>query len=418
VRRLATAALAAVALALSVVAFGGADPAAAQGSEGHLDVIEVSGRIDPVLEDFVLRSVDDAEASGAEALVLQLNSPGSVLSEARLDRLVERLEEATVPVAVWIGPSGASASGGPARLVEAADVSGMDQGTRLHPRGEPSVGPADAVEQGLVDTRSPTLGDFVVDLDGREVDGTTLHTARVRQTDDGPRRQVDVRVFFSKLELGARLMHTVASPSVAYLLLLGGLVLIVFEFFTGGVGVAGLTGAGALVLACYGLDVLPTTGVGLALIAVAMFGFSIDVQTGVPRVWTAIATVALVGGSVRLFDGISLSWITLLAGVVLTLLMMLAGMPSVVRSRFSTPTIGREGMIGEMGEAVQAVRPDGIVRVRDALWRAHTNRATPIGDGEAVRVIGIQGTVLEVEPEEGGARDYRERSRERSKNPR
>jgi membrane-bound serine protease (ClpP class) len=89
--------------------------------------------------------------------------------------------------------------------------------------------------------------------------------------------------------------------------------------------------------------------------------------------------------------------------------MMLGGMPSIVRSRFSTPTIGREQMIGEMGEAVQDVRPDGVVRVRDALWKAHTNRATPIAEGDRVRVVGIDGLMLEVEPEEGGARDYRER---------
>jgi membrane-bound serine protease (ClpP class) len=84
-------------------------------------------------------------------------------------------------------------------------------------------------------------------------------------------------------------------------------------------------------------------------------------------------------------------------------------MPSVVRARFATPTIGREWMVGELGDAVEAVDPDGIVRVRDATWRAHTNRATPIAAGGRVRVVAIDGIVLEVEPEDGGARDYRER---------
>ena len=84
-------------------------------------------------------------------------------------------------------------------------------------------------------------------------------------------------------------------------------------------------------------------------------------------------------------------------------------MPAMVRTRFSTPTIGREWMIGEMGRAVTAIDPDGTVQVRDALWRAYTNRATPIDELDRVRVIGIEGLVLEVEPEEGAARDYRER---------
>jgi membrane-bound serine protease (ClpP class) len=92
----------------------------------------------------------------------------------------------------------------------------------------------------------------------------------------------------------------------------------------------------------------------------------------------------------------------------LTIIFMISGMPSLVRTRFSTTTIGREWMIGEMGEVVTEVAPDGTVRVRDALWRARANRLTPLSVGDRARVVAIEGTVLEVEPEEGGARDYRE----------
>ena len=66
-----------------------------------------------------------------------------------------------------------------------------------------------------------------------------------------------------------------------------------------------------------------------------------------------------------------------------------------VRSRFSTPTIGREELIGEMGVAEVGVDPDGVVRVRDALWRARTNRATPIAPGDVVRVVAVEGVLLE-----------------------
>ena len=94
-----------------------------------------------------------------------------------------------------------------------------------------------------------------------------------------------------------------------------------------------------------------------------------------------------------------------------TALAMLAGMPAMVRTRFSTPTIGREWMIGEQGEAVSSVDPDGVVRIRGALWRARTNRATPIGVDDAVRVVEVQGLLLEVEPLEGAAVDYRDKRR-------
>jgi membrane-bound serine protease (ClpP class) len=100
----------------------------------------------------------------------------------------------------------------------------------------------------------------------------------------------------------------------------------------------------------------------------------------------------------------------LLAGIGGVLLAFIVGMPSMVRTRFATPTIGREWLIGEMGDAVVAVDPEGVVSVRGAQWRARTNRATPIGVGGRVRVVAIDGVTLEVEPEEGGARDYRERA--------
>ena len=71
-------------------------------------------------------------------------------------------------------------------------------------------------------------------------------------------------------------------------------------------------------------------------------------------------------------------------------------------------------MIGEMGEALLAVDPEGVVELRGAQWRARTNRATPIGRGDKVRVVAIDGVTLEVEPESGGARDYRERRPKKS----
>jgi membrane-bound serine protease (ClpP class) len=98
-----------------------------------------------------------------------------------------------------------------------------------------------------------------------------------------------------------------------------------------------------------------------------------------------------------------------MVGMVGLALAFIVGMPSMVRTRFATPTIGRDWMIGEIGEAVLAVDPDGVVEVRGAQWRAHTNRATPVARGERVRVVAIDGVTLEVEPETGGARDYRER---------
>jgi len=253
-------------------------------------------------------------------------------------------------------------------------------------------------------------------IDGLEYRGTTLNTAEQRPGANGKVEQVLVaEPRFYKLPLVPRLMHTVASPPVTYLLLTIGLSLLIFEMFTAGVGVAGVVGAGSVVLACYGLGVLPINGWALAALFVAFLGLAIDVQTGVPRAWTGIGLVLYAGASWFLFrDGLRPSWITLLAGIGGVALAFIVGMPSMVRARFATPTIGREWMIGELGVTGVAIDPVGVAVVRGAQWRARTNRATPLAKGDPLRVVAIDGFTLEVEPEEGGAKDHRERRRSRA----
>jgi membrane-bound serine protease (ClpP class) len=89
-------------------------------------------------------------------------------------------------------------------------------------------------------------------------------------------------------------------------------------------------------------------------------------------------------------------------------LAFVVGMPSMVRTRFATPTIGREWLIGQQGVAATDISPEGEADVRGAKWRARTNRATPIKSGQPLKVAAIDGVTLDVEPLEGAARDYRE----------
>jgi membrane-bound serine protease (ClpP class) len=149
------------------------------------------------------------------------------------------------------------------------------------------------------------------------------------------------------------------------------------------------------------------------LLAAAFGAFAVDVQTGVPRFWSAVGAITLTAGTFLLYDGHDLSWLTQLIGIVLTVLLMVSGIPSLVRTRYSTTTLGREWMVGEMATAVTAVEPEGVVDVRGGRWKATTNRLTPIAAGDRVRVVAIEGVVLEVEPETGGAVDYREMRRSR-----
>jgi len=269
-----------------------------------------------------------------------------------------------------------------------------------------------------VTAKASTLLEFIGLLDGRPLQtasGTVQPTTiKVRELNGRQVREPAGEVHFRKLGLGAQVAHTLDTPWVAYFLFVVGLALIVFEFFSVGVGVAGFVGAIALIGACFGFSHLPVEPWAIALLLLGLFGMSIDVQAGSLGPWTFIGAGALVAGSVWLYGGsarLDPSWWVLVLVIAGTVVFMLSGMTAMVRSRFSTPTIGREDLVGEMGRAEADVDPDGVVRIRDALWRARTNRATPIHAGDSVRVVSIEGVVLEVEPEVGGARDHRERRR-------
>ena len=405
-----------------------------------VDVLQVSGLFDEIVVDTIEETIARTETNGSQALILQLNTKGAVVSDARMAELFERVANAKVAVAVWVGPSrSARAYGTPAQLFAVADATAMVPGSRLGHTGRMlSVGgkplsfgaAADTLASGSMsfkDARTagilklnttdegvPTVRSMVGAMDGLTAKGKTLATLTQEVGKDGAAQSNSTLVRFLQMGQIDELMHTVASPAMAYLLFVIGLCLLVFEFFTAGVGIAGVIGAVCTVLGCYGLAALPVRGWALGLLIAAILAFAVDTQVGIPRFWTAMGLIMFVPASWFLFrslpgTSLRLPWLTLIVGVVGVMFTFIVGMPSMVRTRFATPTIGREWMIGHLGTAVVAIDPNGVAEVSRATWRARTNRATPIPAGATLRVVGIDGVTLDVEPQEGAARDYRER---------
>ncbi|MGF1598598.1 MAG: nodulation protein NfeD [Acidimicrobiales bacterium] len=389
-------------------------------------VVKVAGLIDSVVANHLLAELATAEEDDANALVIWLNSNGSVLDGPEYLELATALAESPLTTAAWVGQSGSTALGGAAELLGMVDIVGVSPGSTIGSTGEArlpdrfppafgdaterletaTIGAEEAVRLGisvgpLADVA--TIGPFLTQVPGYE-------TFRCLDAETETPRTIPItRTELSGLPITAQLFHTVASPEVAYLLFAIGLGLLVFELFTAGVGIAGVLGAGFLALGSYGLASLPTRWWAIGLLLVAMVFIAVDVQTNVPRLYTAAGIAVFVAGTFLLYDGVSMSWVTIISGIVGVILYAYAGMPSMVRTRFSTPTIGRRWMIGQTGEAVTDVAPEGTVRIGDASWRAVTNRATPVKAGDPVRVVGLDRLLLEIEPEEGGAKDYRER---------
>jgi membrane-bound serine protease (ClpP class) len=410
-----------------------------------IDVVQVEGLIDPPNASLVRHSISRAESRRSTLLVFQLDSGGAV--DVDVAALIRRVRNARVPIAVWIGPSGATARGGAALFAQAAHVLSISPGSHIGPstparldRPGDKIAPSleaplafmpssvraqlrkpvdgerynakDALAAHVVDRLDNVLGDLIVGLDNQTV-GTAhglrrLSTAEVVGEGNDRRRRPNQDVRFSRLGLGGQLLHTLGSPWVAYMLFVAGLALIVFEFYTASIGLAGLTGAVALVGGFTGFSHLPVHWWAIGLLMLGIFGFTVDVQAGGLGPWTAVGAVALVAGSVTLYGGSSRldpAWWSIVIVCGTTAVFMVGGMTAMIRSRFATPTVGRQGLVGEMGTAEVDVAPDGVVRLRDARWRARTNRATPIHAGDAVRVVSIDGLVVEVEPETGGARE-------------
>jgi len=408
-----------------------------------VDVLQVSGLFDSVIVDAIHQAIHDSEGRGSQALILQMNTTGAVVSPDEMSDLLTAVADSPLPIGIWVGPSSsARAYGLPAQLFAVADVTAMVPGSRIGHIGDPlpygdgkvvDFGEnAAALEHGSMsfkearaagvlkldtgDIGVPTVRSMVLALDGVTAKGVTLDTVADVLQDDGSTQPTSTLVRFTGIGLVNQLMHTVSSTAMAYLLFVIGAALLIFEFFTAGVGIAGTVGAVCLILGCYGLAELPARPFAIGLLVLAMLMFAIDVQVGVPRFWTGAGITAFIIASWFLYEPIPgndmrLSWITLIVGIVGVMLTYIVGMPSMVRTRFATPTIGREWMIGSEGEAVDPIDPDGIAVVDSARWRARTNRATPIAAGDGLRVVAIDGVTLEVEPLEGAARDYRERRR-------
>ena len=429
--------LAAPLMSLSQASAGGR-VAADAADLAPVDVVEVSGLVDRITADSIRTSLVRSEGNGAQAVILQVNTKGAVISRTEMAGLLSDIKNSKVPVAIWVGPSGSRLYGLPAQMVAVADVAAMAPGTRIGRAGTPlavdgaevSFGQADQILRsgtlGFLEAREqkvlrfasddrgvPVLRNMLLAMDGLTVKGRTLDTVYDTVGGSGQVDRAATTTRFFKLGLVPRLFHTVASPASSYLLATVGLALLLFEFFTAGVGVAGLVGAVCVILGFMGFGALPMSGVALAFFLLAFVAFAVDVQVGVPRFWTAVGLVLYVISSLTLFrsvDGLTLrpGWLSLLVCIGGTALTYFAGMPSMTRTRFATPTIGRENLVGQVGAASGPIDPEGIAVVNGARWRARVNRSTPLQDSQQLRVSAIDGITLVVEPLEGAARDYRE----------
>ena len=423
-------------------------PVLAQDTESTADVIDLSGIWDQRVVQFAIDSIESAAASGTvEYVVLAIDSEGVVNGEADLARLAALVADPPIPVITWIGPAPARAYGGALQVALAADLMVAAPGSSLgfmEPTmaGVPSSVPVidlfetvsrridrNVVFEQITDqeyrqfvndeiselTRTARMVDDVPLLD--EVGPLTAAPRQLGQfldglevsTSTGPVVLSTVRDFqggVTNLETVIRepnimdqFFRLAASPEAAFFFLVAGLTVAAFEFYAIGPGIAAGTAAVSLVLAGYGLAVLPVRWWAVALVVLSVLLMSWSYQRGGIVVFTSLGILGLTIAGF-LFTDAAPQIRPGIPGVLLTIgsaaFFFLLAMPTVARSRFSTQTIGREGLIGRTGSAVTALTPDGEVDVGGAVWRATSHREAGIEPGDAVEVVGVDGWFLEV----------------------
>jgi membrane-bound serine protease (ClpP class) len=429
-----------LAAAAAIAARTPAERLPAAGGTERLAQIVIDGTINPAVGDFVRTAIARAAAEGAPALVVQLDTPGGLLTSAQ--QIVKDLLGAPVPVLVWVAPSGASAGSAGVFITLAAHVAAMAPGTTIgaaHPVGgggeeiggkvgekienftaafseaiarrrgrnvawaaravrhSVSATADEAARQNVVDFVAADLDELVRRAEGRTVDvaGTPrkLTFARLARDAGG-----HVRVDEYEMRLAQRLLNRIAHPQIAMLLMTAGFLGLYVEFTHPGVVFPGVAGAICLLLGLAALHMLPinTTGLVLLLLGVALLVAEAFLPTfGILGVG---GLVAFALGGLFLFEagsGLQLSRTLVLgtAGTVGAVMLVIATL--VARSQWRRPAMGAEGMIGAVGVVKRRLAPEGTVLVHGEYWTAESG-GEAVDEGERVQVTAVDGLRLRV----------------------
>ena len=408
--------------------------AATVASASSVVKIRIDDTIQPVSEEYISRAIEMARKSHAEAVLIELRTPGGLVDSTRT--IVEKMLASPVPVIVYVAPSGARAASAGFYILEAADVAAMAPGTNTgaaHPvtlGGEKMdevmkqklendsaafmrsfVGPRgrnvalaeagvreskswtdkEALEQHLIDYVASSQEDLFRQMQGKPI-----------KRFDGKTETLDLegaQVIEMTMTLKQRILDFLVDPNIAFLVLAIGALALYAEFNHPGAVVPGVVGVVFILLALFALNLLPTRYAAFTLILAAFVMFALEAKFATHGI-LGIAGIALmtIGGlllvdgpipemRVKLWTALSVS---IPLGAITVFLMTIA-----LRARRNKIVTGQQGMVGSIGEARTDIDPEGKVFVQGELWNAHAT--SRVSMGEHVVVKKIEGLELEVE---------------------
>ena len=394
--------------------------------------IEIEGVISPVTLRLVGLAIDRAQAERAQALVIQLDTPGGL--ERSMRSIVQRMMNADVPVVVYVAPTGARAASAGVFITMAAHVAAMAPATNIGAASPVALGGgADktmlkkvendaaafirtvAVERGrnadwaekavrqavsitereavklkVVDLIADSLPDLLEKLHGRVV---KLPKATVTLATKGaPVRPIEIG-------FRDRVLNVITDPNVAYILMMLGMLGLFFELSNPGVVLPGVIGGISLILAFFAFQSLPISYAGVLLILFGIVLLIAEIKIVSHGVLALGGIVSMALGTLMLFDapelGFRVSWWAIVPMVGLTSGLFLFVVAAGVRALSGRQLLGPSGLVGTLGVARERLAPEGHVLVHGELWRA-VAEGGPLEPGAQVRVLAIDGLTLRV----------------------
>ncbi len=396
-------------------------------------MIDVDGIINPATAKFIIDAIDEATQQNGQCLIIQLDTPGGLMEAMRL--IVKKMLSSTVPIIVYVGPSGARAASAGVFVTMAANIAVMAPSTHIgaaHPvtlgegkenktmsekiindtvayvkniakaRGRNaewaekavtksvSITEEEAVKLHVVDFISPDIQDVLSKVDGRviKLDGGLTRTLQTK----------GVKPRSVHMSWREKLLDVISNPQIAYYLLMLGGMGIFFELSNPGAILPGVVGGIFLILAFYALQVLPVNYAGLALIFFAIILFIAEIKVMSHGLLAVGGIISLFLGSLMLFQSpgeyMQLSLSVIIPAVVVTSCFFIFAMTMAIRARLKKPTTGLEGLIGETGVVASPLAPEGKVSVHGEFWNATSDH--PVETGEKVEIIEVQNLRLKV----------------------
>lgn len=404
----------------------------AQASGSVVRLVEQTGTVDPLTATYVERSIKAAESDGAIAVVVRLDTPGGLDSAMR--RIIKAIQASNVPVLCWVGPSGARAASAGAFILISCPFAAMAPGTNVgaaHPVGitgdilsEKVTNDAAAYIRSLAQARGrnanwaeravrESISATAVEANRLEIIDLVVPTIPelLRQTNGvtfkvGDGHTVTLQttgavIEKAKMTFVESLLHIFIDPNIAFLFFALGVAGIVYEVLNPGLNVAGVVGLLMLISSFVILGMLPVNVAGLILIVAAIGFFIIDAHVTGHGLPTVAGIVSLVLGGLFLFDS-TVADVHVSKGLLVGVALALGGffffiLRAALATRRQVPVAGQESLVGIVGTVRVALDPKGVVHARGEQWTARTT-GDPIAVGTAVRVTGIEGLTLEVEP--------------------